>query len=482
MAGNKRLNIPPEEEARIKALPARTFKIGETERNGLYDEENGCFYETDENGELTGKRVRVGAKPTPPKKPAQTPSPAPAEGGEEKSANEKKAKAFGKKKEKAEKKSSFHIEGSDDSDDASADKMKKMKPIFIGACAVIVAASLAFTFLNKPGKSNPSQNPSSSQPPQTQVGETLQPDDLSEIQVVQVIRDLIPGDEITPEDIQSSTISADVFSQITLGGTNLYKWDRNSQLIGKYITTYVPSGQYLSYDAVSSALTFANNPWMSASDGTTFIKVPIDTDNLSNDLTNYGAILNMEIRKQKVNQVATGGQAPADGEAPADVEGINHSTSVEQSLTIDTYTMSDLTICDVLNKDGDSLYNSICSYSGIPAGEQLNYIKDAMKKDDTLQDKLTPAYIMIRVTADQAKALGDLDDKDTAVKLSISEAVDNGNDSKATFAANARSVMATIEEAVAENQEEAENEAAQKEQLAEEALKQQQEEEAKKNG
>ena len=47
MAGNKRLNIPPEEEARIKALPARTFKIGETERNGLYDEENGCFYETD---------------------------------------------------------------------------------------------------------------------------------------------------------------------------------------------------------------------------------------------------------------------------------------------------------------------------------------------------------------------------------------------------------------------------------------------------
>ena len=105
-----------------------------------------------------------------------------------------------------------------------------------------------------------------------------------------------------------------------------------------------------------------------------------------------------------------------------------------------------------------------------------------MKKDDTLQNKLTPAYIMIRVTADQAKALGDLDDKDTAVKLSISEAVDIGNDSKATFAANARSVMATIEEAVSENQEEAENEAAQKEQLAEEALKQQQEEESKKNG
>lgn len=47
---------------------------------------------------------------------------------------------------------------------------------------------------------------------------------LNTIQVIQVKQDLIPGDVITEDVIQSATISAESYNQITLGGTNIYQY------------------------------------------------------------------------------------------------------------------------------------------------------------------------------------------------------------------------------------------------------------------
>ena len=472
MANENRFSLSNEEYARIKSLPKRTFVIGGVKKTGLFDQENSKFYATDENGELTGKVQTISHKPKA-QKPAgtaeETPMEAPAPSGESESpANEKTAKKKGKKDK-------------DSADDGTSPVMKKAKPIFIVLAVLVVVAVVGFQFLGgKPSNPQPSPSdpnsvvttPNDSEDP----GESPAPGSLDSIEVVQAIRDLIPGDEITPEDIQTATVSAEVFSQITLSGTQIYKWERSEYLLGKYITGYVPAGQYLAYDNVAPAVTFAANPWTTAAEGTTFVKVPIDDNSKENELLNYGAMLNLEIKKETVNQVATGNQGATTGQA--NVDGLNHSTSVEQSVTVDTYTMTDLTVCDILNANGESLYNKYCAYNGIPAGEQLPYLKAALKEDEQLETSLNPAYILVRVTTEQAEALGDLTAKGTSSKLSISESIDKSTDAKASFAANARSITATIEEAILENEQEAAEEAAAKEQAAQEALKQQQEQAA----
>ena len=86
------------------------------------------------------------------------------------------------------------------------------------------------------------------------------------------------------------------------------------------------------------------------------------------------------------------------------------------------------------------------------------------------------------MTVDQANALGDLTAAGTSTKLSLSESIDKDNDAKASFAANARSITATIAEAIEVNEAEAAEAQAAQEQAAQEALKQQQEAQEEKNG
>lgn len=480
MGNEKKFSLSPEEYARIKALPQRKFIISGEQKTGLFDMESNKFYPTDETGELTGKCVTLAHKPKP-KPPvtespsAETPASSTNEGGEE-PASDNESPEDGKKKKRVKKEKPAKKAGTQDGG-ASSSAVQKAKPIFIIVAAAIVVF-VAWGQLKPLFGGSPQQGTTSQPGQQTgiQSGETVNNQDahgtnLDSIEVIQAVKDLIPGDVVTPEDIQSATVSAEVFSQITLAGTQIYKWDRSEYLLGKYVTGYVPAGLYLSYNNVAPALTFAANPWSATIEDTALIKVPIDSAAKENALLNYGTILNLEIRKETVNQVAANGQT---GNNVPKVDGLNHSTTVEQSVTIDTFTLNGLTVCDVLNANGDSLYNKYCAYNGIPAGEQLPYLRNALKEDESLAATLAPAYIMVRVTSEQAAALGDLTASGTSTKLSLSESIDKTTDAKASFAANARSITDTINEAIEANETEAAEQAAAQEQAAQEALKEQQ--------
>ena len=482
MASDKKPQLSQEEYARIKSLPQRKFIINGEQRTGLFDSESNQFYPTDENGELTGKCVTLVHKPKPKTQQSEqqqenpegqeNESSAPSTVKEEKEPKKKRVKlGFPKKNPNADSKKS----GGE-----SSNAMEKAKPIFIILAIIIVLfviGTQVIPMFSSRGSNKDSQSPSQHENIVNPAGDSTHDGNLDNIDVIQATRDLIPGDVVTPDDIQSATISAEVFSQITLSGTQIYKWDRSEYLLDKYVTNYVPAGQYLAYDNVAPALTFAANPWAGTVDGTVLIKVPIDDAAIGTGLLNFGSILNLEIRKETVNQVATNGQNPT-----PDVDGLNHSTSVEQSVTVDTFTLNGLTACDILNGDGESIYNKYCAYNGIPAGEQLPYICNALKEDDSLEEALQPAYITVRVTVDQANALGDLTAAGTSTKLSLSESIDKDNDAKASFAANARSITATIAEAIEVNEAEAAEAQAAQEQAAQEALKQQQEAQEEKNG
>lgn len=109
---------------------------------------------------------------------------------------------------------------------------------------------------------------------------------LNTIQVIQVKQDLIPGDVITEDVIQSATISAESYNQITLGGTNIYQYNRASSLIGKYATAYIPTGQYLAYNNVASAYTPPKNPWVNEQQGKVYVTAPLDDETATSVLLN----------------------------------------------------------------------------------------------------------------------------------------------------------------------------------------------------
>ena len=459
-------SVTQQEKDRILSLPQRSFIIGGQRKTGLYDQDTNKFYLLDEDGKLTGRCVALRSQPrhSPPKVESGTDGSV----GTNPEERETPEKAGVQEKKKV---------GNSNIGD-NPDITRKAKPIFIGLAVVAVVAVLAVQmggFFQK----DPSNGQLPADTPEPGIV-TTNPDDepnsadtLNEIAVVQVVRDLIPGDVITPDDLQSQTISADSFSSFALSGNNIYKWERSEELVGKYINTYTQAGTYLSYNNVEAAFTFASNPWTWPSEGTMLIEIPIDDENLDNALLNYGAQFNLEIRKETVNKTPTGGTTGGDTQEPTEIPGLNHSTTVDVTTTVDTYTITDLVVCDLLNSDRESLYNRYCAYNGIPAGEQLPYLRDALKEDSLLEKQLHPVYLMARVTTAQGEAMGDLSAKDTSVKLSISEAVDNSTDAKTSFAAVSRSIAKTVLQAIQENEDEAKALAEQQAQQAQEALQQQ---------
>ncbi len=409
------------------SLPKRFFRIAGELVQGLYDEENGQFYLTDSSGKLLNKMVTI------PKSTEREPDPVDSL---EPSDSESDVETEGMPMKRGIAKL-FHMQHNRNVEDDTPRTSRKMTSFVTLAVIVVIAGALFTTnLLPRLG------GHTSIEDPNVPLSDAPY---LDKIEVVQVIRDMIPGDVITPDDIQSTTISSESFSQITLSGVNIYKWDRCDQLLNKYITSYVPAGQYLAYDKVSSTVTLPANPWTTAKDGYMLVKVPIDPTAKADALMNFGTVMNMEIQKQTVSQTPTG---DADGDK-AEVDGLEHTTTVEQSVIIDKYTMENLVICDILNAAGESLYNTYNAYMGIPAGEQFYYISNALSENAELEETLTPEYVLVSVTDEQAQALGDLTGSGIAVRFYLTEGT-GGSDG---FIANARAMRSTIDEAIAYNAE-----------------------------
>lgn len=211
---------------------------------------------------------------------------------------------------------------------------KKLLVIIGGMMVLSIIGSIASSVLFGGNETPPNPTPIENQEP------VDEPDpSLNTIQVIQVKQDLIPGDVITEDVIQSATISAESYNQITLGGTNIYQYNRASSLIGKYATAYIPTGQYLAYNNVASAYTPPKNPWVNEQQGKVYVTAPLDDETATSVLLNFGAKVDMTIKKETVRQTEALDDSP-------DIPGMTHQTTIYQSVSIDTYEMQNVIVCD----------------------------------------------------------------------------------------------------------------------------------------
>ena len=196
---------------KIKKLPIRQIRIGDTIKRGYVDEVNGCVYFMKNDGNLTGERAKMRKSADTPPKPA--PQYKPTAPDKSLSVKDKtqtfkdKLKNFRDEKSKS---------SSKDSDKPKDTKSKSKKGMFAVIIAVGIIAVSIFTV--KPLIANfkaPTVN-----------------NDTDAISVITLKQDVVPGDVITEDMLAQAKIDNKTYNQIAMNNTDIYKWDRCKDVIG----------------------------------------------------------------------------------------------------------------------------------------------------------------------------------------------------------------------------------------------------------
>ena len=442
MADEKKIPLTKEEFAeKTKNLPERVFLVNGQETRGLYDGQEGRFYLLNADGTLNGKTAVVQKSALPTKDDLE--------------AQRSAAKSNKRAEDDGVSVNTGSKDDGVDEGDTEDEILKRKKPLFAGVIGVLVIILLVVLVIipafSKPSNPGPATVTTTSPPATTSPDVLTSPvvtvAPIEEINVVQVVADLIPGDVITQKDIQCASISHETYNQISVIA-DIYKWEDSTDLVDKYINTYIPAGRYLSLDSVSSVYTPQPNPWVNEQGGMEYVSIPLTGNEPFGNTFNFGTIFDLSIQKKTVNETPN---TPMEGESPEAVEGLEHQTSVQQSVLVDSYQMTNLIVCDILNSQGESIYGYYLSFVGIPVGKQPTYIQQALMNNDELEGALMPAAIRVKMTTEQAAALGDLTANNVTIEFKLKAEIDATSESKTEFAAEARALYKTIGAAIEAN-------------------------------
>ena len=293
--------ITREEQEAIMLLPIREFKFAGVLRRGRYDEENSKFYFLNEDGLLEGRVATVTFRDKPPdSETAET------QIAEEKTRGSTPLFFLSAALRKLAGATEDEIKGNAATADSTAEadlpseesppegkpKNNRKLILAIAACAAGVLVLTGVLYWTAGALIRMLDNPSA---------DDLTParSSLDTIQVIQVARDLIPGDKLSANDLQSASISAADYNMINTNGSPLYQWSRCEDLLQttNYITEYIPRGLYLSYDNVSGVNPLPGNPWTASEEGFRFTVIPITESLRSEKMLSFGAMLDIAVQK-----------------------------------------------------------------------------------------------------------------------------------------------------------------------------------------
>ncbi len=420
---NKKIPISQTELQRIMALPKRRFMYGGQQYVGLYDAEEGRFYLLDDDGKLSGKTAIVQKATIPPPSPkAQneamyvnninaTAPPSPI-----------KTRLLERFKDFINSKSNQGSSVNPNAEGPKIDEGKKKILFFLGVGGIIVIALImSIIFLFQSDSSNvhePSNNvvvPSGSVAymPEAKNG-------IGTIKVIQMLKEHIPGEIIKLDNLGTAEISAENYNVINLTGNPLFQWSSVDAIVGKYASVYIPAGQYLQHGSVTDNYNPVN-PWIVRRPGVTLKTIPVSNIESFPDGVVFGALANFSVVIQTVKPPSYVQGA----ELPSTTTGMTHEISLEQSIIIDTYGLKNVVICDLLDKNRNSLFLDYSIYGAIPKEELILYLQNLSENNALNYDDLAPAYIVVALTNEQADLLGDLSGNNVKVNIELTHTYDS---------------------------------------------------------
>lgn len=475
------IKLTQEDVEKIKSLPKRTFLIGNLQQTGLYDEKTRRFYYLDTNGEWNGRLAIINTPPPPPPPPDEE-EPEDEGPSEEESVDDSSdgGDALTSLADKAKGLFSFLKKKGDGAESPIMEKLHTpiskrvpltwMHVVVIGIILLLLMVFVITPAVNRvfappdvpPASSTEVTPPSGSQ--QGTEGEnpqTSEPDPtLSNIQVIQVKDIMIPGDTITEDNVQAAEISAADYELLRANGRILYQWETVNNLIGMVVNKYIPKGGYIASGDESATYTPASNPWVNEQAGMTYVTLPLDETTAASSLLNFGAKADINVTKKTTSQTTQ------------QEDGTIMTVTSEKK-----YPFTSIIICDIWNADLQSIYPQYSSYLAIPAGERLDYIRDALLEDTDLEQKLTPAYIRVKIDSTLATEIGDFNSNDITISYALHDAndIDVTTDAKREFSSQARALDETINQAIALNAEAVQQAQAEAQQQAQAQQEQQEE-------
>lgn len=235
--------------------------------------------------------------------------------------------------------------------------------------------------------------------------ETAPPTSEPEEKMIQVLVSssaIIPGQTITSDLFLVHEIAETEYRN--LSATNgLYIKKDLANLEGLVATKYIPAGKYLGYDDVGRSFGTVN-PWDGETAGYTLIALPVSVTTENFTYLNWGNSIDLTITVQtkQTNENMGNGE---DTETTPD--GLEHESSVVESMVIDTYKLTNVRIGDVQNVHGNSLYSRYYAIGSIPVAFQSDYLAN-LYQDPAKMLYDTPAYIIVCLTEEQASLISGL--------------------------------------------------------------------------
>ena len=246
---------------------------------------------------------------------------------------------------------------------------------------------------------------------------------------------ILPGQQITGEDLELAQISETRYWDMTATG-GIYTETDMDQVSGLYATAYIPQGAYIRYSDVGVAYTVVN-PWAQGSQQSVAVPVVATAETLQCLMIGNKVDLTIGI-ETKVSSEPDPTEATAEAEKKT---GVEHNSSVVESMLLDTYVIRGVCITDALNKDGESIFPAYYGYSMIPAAFMESEIRGNQAEG---MDELLPAKIVVEMTVAQASALSELDLGNAEVTVSNAATVAENEIQSKTYS-QLQSVVAIIE-------------------------------------
>lgn len=165
-------------------------------------------------------------------------------------------------------------------------------------------------------------------------------------------------------------------------------YDDIKYIVGKYTTNYIRGGTALYYDEFSKETTKSNS-YLYQMDGTELLKLSIKPTEFG-DMVVPGDKLNIRVSyKEQIYEL------PTYEEYKQQVEmGISGATTVTRNELL----FSEVTVLDMLNKAGESIFDKYYELISLPESQQ----KKTFASDD-FQKSIEPASILVAVTPEEAE-------------------------------------------------------------------------------
>lgn len=413
----------------IKSFPLRVIQANGKTYKGYYDEDNLLIYLSDEYGNPTGKRARL--------KKALPPEETYDDEYDDNYAVKDKAKELITTAQKTVEKAAENASKKKNQLSNDVRSVKENRNNYdkgktpVGKILLVISAVLVSIILILVGVKYLIL-------PSITLTSTEITYEEGKIMVIEIKEDVVPGDEITEDNLQACNIDSQTYNQIAINGNDLYRWEQKDNIIGMYATEYISAGHYITTNSVTKTYKSPENPWNINSDTLESAEIPINISDFDRTELLIGAKvdLHFEISRKEDNNSET-----------LSTETAGATVMKEESIvTTDSYTIKNVTVSNILTSSGGDLFEIYSALISIPEGNREHYLKNAAKYDKEYVSSITPAKICIFVDKDYASALNKAISNGYTVEVELIDSNDISSTEKKEFFDNEVILMESISE------------------------------------